>query len=281
MTVQKRCENHFQKRNYLWSAGCVTAVLCAALSMASPTQAVSIYTFESLNSPGVLDSQDNWEHSGVGGTPLIDVVTGTNGSKVAVNTGPPFAQFATRVNDSTFSIPSFTGNESAAYIQADFRFIASGNFWFYIRGPGNLSPGIGLIDGAATGLNTPAFAVREGAGGAYSFVAVTGANQNDWLRIRLTMDFTANGDDGFGDVSYMNLTQGDLAFTSVAGFQDVDLKMGSVDAEIFDALQIRTDLDVPQSQIDNLTVAVPEPSSLCLTGVAFSSLAFCGWRRRR
>jgi len=280
MTVQKRCENYVRRRNSIGSAGCVAAVLCAAIAIASPAHAASVYTFEGLTSPADLAPQDNWVHSGTSGTPHIDVISGTNGSNVAVNTGPANAQFATRDNDGAFSIPGFTGNETDAYIQADFRFINSGNFWFHIRGTGNLSPGIGLIDDAPSGPSTPAFAVRKGGGGSNLYVAVTGADQGDWLRIRLTMDFTANGGDGFGDISYMNLTQGDLSFTSVAGLQNVDLDMSGVDATTFDALQIRTDLNVPQSQIDNLTVHVPEPNG-CLLCVMGGGLLLMVLRRRQ
>jgi hypothetical protein len=121
----------------------------------------------------------------------------------------------------------------------------------------------------SAGLLRRASGVRGAGNGTQTEALVPGGvNSGDWLRIRLTMDLSANGGAGFGDVSFKNLTQGDSSFTAVTGLQGVDLQMGGIDATLWNSLHIRSDLSQPNSRIDNLTVQVPEPNGwlLCVVG---------------
>ena len=118
------------------------------------------------------------------------------------------------------------------------------------------SPVFGLMHREGTPL--PRFGMREADAGASTFGLVpSGVKAGDWLRVRLVIDFQANGGRGFGDVYFKNLTQGDPKFLPVSGLQDVNLAMGGVDASAWDAITIRTDWARVNSRIDNLTIQAP------------------------
>lgn len=264
----------------------ILAFVVVQLISVRPTHAISVYTFESLTTPGDLPPQDNWSDASSGGA-FIDVTAGagSNTSTVAVSPGGGLSiHQARRQNDGAFSIPNFTGTETNAYLQADFRVINGVNFNFYVTGLGGISPWIGIIDDvpAVPAIVTPHFALRGASHGTSDYAPIpAGYDQGDWLRIRLEMDLTANGGNGFGDVSFQNLTQGDTGFTSVAALQDRNLNMGAVDASQWNTMGIRTDVDATASQIDNLTTAVPEPSTLVLAALGLLSLGMTRRRRHR
>lgn len=252
--------------------------------VATKTFAIT-YTFEGLTN-GSLAGQDNW--TSFGGSSLVATGSGFDTTKVLQNPGTSGAHFNVRQNNVGFNFGSFTGTETSAILQFDVRVNSTPsvneNIGFYladVNGAVSLSPQI-QYGNTSTGVN-PIFAVVK-ANGAGSFSASLPGTVNfgDWVRVRLTMDFTANGGDGFGSVSMSDLTQG-TGFAAVTGLQNLALGMSNVAVieSSWDSLWTRTDL-ASGLTADNLTVAqssVPETGSLwpCL----FATGVFGLLRRRR
>jgi hypothetical protein len=264
----------------------VGLVLVAA---ASQSPAATIYDFEGLNSGQDLIGQDGWVIKSTSWTGDIDVASGSgvNTSQVARGSGT-VSGGALRVNDASYSFPSFQGNETNVFMQADVRLGTSSirtamfglghdvNGDDYIgTGPPELGPrfGVGYQD-----YGTDSFVVRA-ADNTITTRSIATANggasagsSTDWFQVRLLMDFTADAGDGSGSLFYRNLTAGDTSFSPVTGLQNVDLNLASTETDptTWDTLYIRLH---DGSQIDNLDpTSVPEPSSMLL--VASGAAAF-------
>lgn len=178
-------------------------------------QAVEVYTFESLAVNNFIDGQDLWKDQPGQGDAVISLDDTGNGTKVVrhLRTGV-FDQVAyiTRTNNSSFNFVSFTGMETNAVIQ----FEASGEHaamfalgcdrngdGLLLSADGELGPSFGVYDRN--------FRIQEAnLGTAYD----DGFNQgggdgnsgNDWYRLQLRLDFTANDGEGIGSLYFMNLT---------------------------------------------------------------------------
>ena len=176
---------------------------------------------------------------------------------------------ASRLNDATFSIPSFTGNETDAYFQADFGlpywgtelalgYDADSSGTIFIT-PSTLTTEIGPK--ILVGCNPTAIGFQViAANGNYNDSKVSNTPYGtcpDWVRLRLVMDFTANGGQGAGDLYYQNLTAGDSALQPVAGLQNINLGLNSVGTDATNPARwnaMWTNMWGEGNQLDNIVV---------------------------
>lgn len=262
----------------------IALVGALAFSLITAKQAFAVtYMFENLNT-GTLAGQDNWTTVGPGGSSLVGTGSGFNTSKVLQNPGTGGAHFTIRQNNLGFSFGTFYGTETNAVLEFDVRVnstpLVNENVAFYVGDVnGNVSSSPQIQYGnTGTGVN-PIFAVvKANATGSFSASLPGTVSFGDWVRVRLTMDFTANAGDGFGSVTMANLTQS-TGYTAVTGLQNLALGMsnGAVNEAAWDAMWTRTDL-ASSMTADNLTVIVPEPGSSIL---ALMGILFAGFGRRR
>ena len=249
--------------------------------LAASTSVAVTYTFENLT-VGNLVGQDNWALVGSGSSFQITGGVGTDSTLVFQNPGVSAANFDIRQNNGMFSFGSFTGSETSAVLQFDVRVNSTPgenqNFAYYVgdvNGAVSSSPQI-QYGNTSSGTN-PVFVIVGANSGTATTVSVPGTvNFGDWVSVRLTMDFTANGGDGLGSLSFADLTQA-TGFTPVSGLQNVALGMqnppvghGTVTPSAWDTLWLRSDT-ASSATGDNLTVIVPEPGSswLALAGGLF------------
>lgn len=207
--------------------------------------------------------------------------SGVNGSKVATNDlVPDSAEGLTRLNDAQFSFPTFSNAELQAFIQFDFRKPtpdSSGEASAFrvgrdanLDGHFSFSEGIGIryqnggfsFD-TAVNLSTPVY--RN---------AINAGNFDDWFRLRLQMDFTANAGEGQGVLSYQNLTRGDGQFTTLtSGTLRLSNLVAGARPSDWNAFFIPVQRG---NESDNLVVGViPEPARL-----AWVAMVLGGLRRR-
>ncbi len=203
---------------------------------AASVQAAATYTFESLTTGTDLAGQDNWVAVGFGSvSPTVGVGTGVNATKIAQGKFG-FAGIARRTNDANFSFPQFSGNETAAVSQFDVfdptltPFGNLGSYFAMGHGSG-IGPLVGFNAGTSAGQGgTGSFDIREAQNGVNHYAAFPASvNAGDWLRLTFTQNFTANGGDGAGSLSYQDLTTG-TPLTPVAGLQNINLKLSNMPA---------------------------------------------------
>lgn len=203
----------------------------------STSEAVEVYTFESLTINNFINGQDHWKDQLGQGDAVISLDATGNDTKVVRHFKTVvFDQVAylTRTNDPSFNFVYFTGSESNAVIQ----FEASGEHvaMFALgcdrNGDGLLLSTDGEL-GPAFGIYDRNFRIQEAnLGTAYD----DGFNQgggdgnsgNDWYRLQLRLDFTADGGEGLGSLYFMNLTDHDTSFHIVSGMRDRPLGLGSL-----------------------------------------------------
>ncbi len=257
-----------------WTLGIAAALSGAWVS----TSVASVYTFESL-STGAIATQDNWT-SYVGGA-AVDTPSGTGNPSTRVFTASGatnIESFGSRINDGSFSIPAFTGSETAAVLQFDLRLTTSGNnqatfgVGYDVNGSGSVEAGIALkelspVIGADYISGTPSFIVAIN-GGHFPFLAYpafpSGFAAGDWIRVRLDMDLTANGGDGSGVLSAQNLTTSG-AMTAITGPLNLSLLTSGPAPSLWNAMYAESYGGTANGgESDNLTVLVPEPASLGL-----------------
>ena len=211
--------------------------ICLAFSLWGTSllllSAADVYDFESLN-PGALAGQDQWTLDSGGGSASViaDSADPENTTKVArhdQSAVPQLPAVLTRINNATFNYLSFEGNETAAVIQ----FEATGEYVAVLALGRDLNDD-GLLR-AQNGELGPSFGVsdrnflvqqaNEGTSYTDNFNAGGGDGNsgNDWYRIQLRMDFTANAGDGIGSLYFKNLSQNDSSFHSVSGTRNVPL----------------------------------------------------------
>jgi hypothetical protein len=82
--------------------------------------------------------------------------------------------------------------------------------------------------GPSFGVSDRNFLIQEASGGTsytdnFNAGGGDGNSGNDWYRIQLRMDFTANSGDGIGSLYFKNLSQNDTSFHSVSGTRNVPL----------------------------------------------------------
>jgi hypothetical protein len=261
----------------------ITHAILLLLSAGSISAQTTVYNFENLN-PGTISGQDNWIGTHYYGTQAyVANGTGANTTKIATNDlMPDSADSLRRVNNGTFSFLSFTGTETQAFIQFDFRkptADSSGEASAFRFGIDVDSSGFLEFDESrALRYQNGSFTFdNSNIGPGVSRSSVGAGNFDDWYRFRLLMDFTANAGQGLGTTFYQNLTRGDTEFTQLTSGS---LQLGTLEAgaqpQFWNTVQITAQRG---SGADNLTVGVvPEPSAtfLILAGAASASL----FRRR-
>jgi len=259
-------------------------VFCISATLVTrPAQADSVYTFEGLRNND-LAGQDGWKYfagQGVGVTPGA----GSDTSNVAY--APDLGGGAdTRTNDANFSFQAFTGAETAAVLQYDVRIDPNTNYYNYFSDTGfavgnraDIGPTFGIV-----GTGKPnAFYIREAAFGNFYYGSLPpNVADGDWLRLRLTLNFTAHGGDGAGSLEYEDLTTG-TSFTPIAALQGIDLKLSNMSTgpSAWNEMYVR--IEGPGLSADNLspnvTTAAPLPSSSFAGAVLFACLGISRLRR--
>lgn len=135
--------------------------------------------------------------------------------------------------DGPWSVPVYAGNESATYFQFDARVNLLG-VRFGVAADINNSKHVTFADTSERGVEVVlgadslvGVALRDATGveTASPLDAAAGAVDGDWVRVRVVMDLAANSGAGSASVYAMNLTAGDLAFSQVAGLQDIPLAL--------------------------------------------------------
>jgi len=204
---------------------------------AAAAPADEMYDFESLSPFYFIHGQDNWvDQPGQGQAVIVDDETPDNGSQVVRHhptVGFNESAFITRVNDTTFSFEPFTGSESLAVLQFECTgdHIAMFALGHDHNGDGMVRSADGEI-GPAFGTNDRQFAIQQANyGPTYAVDFGSGNSKDDWYRIRLRIDFSANDGDGSGTLFYMNLTDGDDEFVPVAGLEDINLDLSEMHPE--------------------------------------------------
>ena len=212
---------------------CGTALAASALTTVSGA-ADEVYDFESLGTLQFIDGKDNWVDQPGQGQAVVDVDdTAINGTKIVRHFKTVVfdqSAYITRVNDAIFGFEPFTGNETSAVIQFDCTgdHIATFALGFDRNGDGMLLAADGEL-GPAFGTDDRRFVVQQANLGSIAGVDFpSGDSKDDWYRIRLHVDFTANGGDGAGSLSYLNLTDGESVYQPVDGLQDVNLNLTSL-----------------------------------------------------
>jgi hypothetical protein len=254
----------------------------ASAYAAAPTTEVS-YDFNSLTGSDTppftnLDGQDNWTSNGfIFDVPIpewyvgVTETLGFDGTPALrfQRVGPGYGADASRLNDSSFSIPDY-GVVGGGFFQADFCIGYWGNF-FAMAYDGNTdgkirktSPdeiGPQLVVGSHANVQIRVISA-DGVTTTTSLADANGATGGDWIRLRLVMDFTANGGHGLGSVYYQNLSAGDTMLQPLAGLQDINLGLdlnatdGSNPA-LWNAMWLH--MEGATNQLDNIVLARNTP----------------------
>ncbi len=286
-----------------------SAILALCVWTLGGTALGSLYTFEDV-STGTLNGQDNWAYypaypsNGF----VVQDGTGTNTSQVAKSVSSRPA-FAIRPNDANFSFAPHSSTETAAVFQYDIQARTTDTVSTYF-GCAHDADGSGSIN--TVNERGPAFGIIKGASSAYGFAiqhlgnsvgdsvvenfatwtaAERAALDGDWLTLRMSVDFTANGGNGAAQLSYMNLTDGETAFSDIGSPVNLGLTTrytgtyaALANPANWDTMAIARGNDTGMA-VDNLmpnldSIAVPEPSSSVIFGLALLGLIGCRRRRR-
>ncbi len=203
-----------------------------------PLPAVEVYDCELLQTNQTLHGQDGWRvQAGLG---QVDVLPGgieDNATLVlrhhhTVTANQP--AFATRTNDARFDFVAFTGTETNAIIQfeATGEYVALFALGSDLNGDGILTAEAGEL-GPAFGLFDRKFRIQEANLGTthddnFNLGGGDANSGNDYYRLQLRMDFTANGGDGLGTLAFKNLTDGDTGFHTVPGVRSQPLELNGL-----------------------------------------------------
>jgi len=271
-------------------AGMMLAGLAGLGGVAGPIA----YTFEGL-SLGALGGQDGWSGTATGSQVALGSVA-PNLTRVVTSTVDSSRY---RSSGGAFIWPTYSSSDTAAEFLVEFR-------------PGNetnagvlLSFGTSVSNGFAFGMWGSKFSLGTAGQGYGSVFAESAFGLNpwnigpntDWYRVRLLVDFTANGGGAAAWMSYMNLTAGDTSFSTVGmnNLQNVNLNLlGLADVPSrnpanWSRMTLRLEVNTGAGivpEVDNLTpyvaadppAIVPEPSALLLLCLA---VALRGVQRRR
>lgn len=219
-----------------------------------------------------LDGNGNWVHVGNDNNKwVIDgdahgLPAGYSGNFVYGNVGASDSQY-TRKNDTNFS---YSLNDSGTIT---FTFLARGRDTAgnQIIALGADANGNGRIDGGVEpgeigftfGVSVGNWHVREANFGISSNAAHgLGSGGNDSYELRLLVDPEANGGDGSGSFSYLNITAGD-AWVEVAALQNINLRFSRMNAAVrspssWDGLYLR--LGGNGCQVDSIVIDQYDPS---------------------
>ena len=111
------------------------------------------------------------------------------------------------------------------------------------------------MEGVGIRLQMGRFMILNDNFGPYgSRLMLDAGDTGDWYRMRLTMDFTADGGRGIGTLEYMNLTRGDTEFSLAAsGTLDLDQLAPAAAVRFWDTITVAVGTNL---EVDNLTVGV-------------------------
>ena len=222
----------------------ISGVVSTAGAVPTAGGTVVSYDFNSLSGNDTphftnLDGQDNWTSIGFrrdnpipGWYVGVTQTLGFDGTPALrfQRTGSGVGADASRLNDGSFSIPDFN-DADVGFFQVDFGIGCWGED-FALAYDANSDGVIRKTDPSEIG---PRLRVGNETRAQISVISAddvttkvplanaNGAVGGDWVRLRLVMDFTANGGQGSGSVYYQNLAAGDTAFQPLAGLQNVNL----------------------------------------------------------
>ncbi len=218
----------------------ILAGLLAAPARTQGCPSSSSYDFNTLTGSDVqpfwpLHGQDGWTAVSKNTAVALGVTatTGPDGTQAIrfQEVGPGVGAQASRLDDSSFALPAFVGTETDAYLQADVYV----SFWGNGLGLGTDVDLDGAIRETQPGELGPRVYLASNSGGGVSFrsasgvltqvpiASADGAAGDEWIRVRVVMDFGTNNGAGKASVLAMNLTQGSTTFHAVAGLQVLDL----------------------------------------------------------
>jgi hypothetical protein len=261
-------------------------ILAAALTENADAQSCgNAYDFNNLAGDDAhpytpLDGQDGWTAESFN-TSVPCGVTATLGYD-----GTPSLRFqqvgagvgcdASRLNDTSYAIPTFLGTEVSAFCQADFGVGYWGNeFALAYDVDGN-----GQVRRSETGERGPRIKVGSHANVGITVVSAAGNSTmvplstaggtggGDWLRLRLVMNLTANGGSGSGSVDYINLTNGETDWTPLQGMQGIDLELSPGSGDASDPANwsaVWLHFEGATNELDNIDVGL----QTCDVGVAY------------
>ena len=226
------------------------AVMAGGLAMllgAPAAQAVDgvTYDFEDLPLNHVLNAQDGWyfqpdfgwlvtrqDDSPANGTQVVQPLAG-------VASG--FFAYLTRPNNSAFRYSPYFGNETSAVSQVDVNAMAAAGValgrdingdQLLMLESGERGPAFGTFRDSQQSVAN--FVIQSVDGVVHAAPLITAqrcCNQDDdWYRLQLRMDLTANDGAGAGSLYYKNLTRGDDRFQAVAELQNVNLHLDQMSA---------------------------------------------------
>lgn len=249
----------------------LVAVAAATLPGVLPA---ATYTFENLTPDAAIVGQDGWINAS--NTPAnnpskVEAGVGVNTSQVLrFQTSAQNSTHLHRQNDANFSFTPFTGSETNLLFEFDVYFVATTSepsfsviqFGQPLAAGSNVAPFFGYTTYSYPGSPGPSFMFRAARFGALSFTPIAGAAvANDWLRMRMELDLTANGGQGSANVFYKNLTNGDADYTPIAAFQNLNAGIsGGVSS--WDSLYVRFDGPNTEKRGDNLTVGLTMPQTV-------------------
>ncbi len=185
------------------------AGLCFSISVSA--QAITTYDFNSL-STGDINGQDNWGTEDQGGNCCNNLYIATpssyNGTNYAdaINGGGNRNLDIWRINDGSFSIPTFTGDEAYTYIQ----FAATSGWWGNVFGLGYDADGDTKVLrddvnelGVRLQVATSSAELRFiDASGTTTAAAYSMNNSTDWYQFRVVMNLTGKQRTGIGKRIY-------------------------------------------------------------------------------
>jgi len=222
------------------------------------------YGFEGLNVNKQLAGQGNWQLWSTVPTQdqTVKMGDGVNTTTVA---GYPSTGIGiiSRVNDANFSFPTFTGTETNVKLEAEIRVAAEGGPHIALGGDVD---GSGSLSGASEvgpwfGIaNNGQFYIRNAGFGAENQTPVAGEGVaiDDWVRVRMVVDFTANGGSGSASLFYKDLTRGDADFVPVAALQNIDINLSAAASPAtWNGIITRTDGGL--GQYDNIVIGFAGP----------------------
>lgn len=271
------------------SSSLCRVVLCLAFTPLAFTRVNgATYTFNGL-SAGNVAGQDGWVANFGDSSDVIQAGTGFNTSNVMANpvtAGPTGVHRMSRTNDANFSFGSLVG--------------ATGlTLSFDTQVYNNASDALDFINfgvaDTADAHGSPALAFLQQNGGipqvAFGSTAQSGTfnlpatTTNDWIRLSLVMDFTANSGQGTGVLTYQDLTIGGPVMTITSG---LNLGNPTPNEAFWTTMWSRSD-NGPGAALshvvqDNLTVtptfaAVPEMNGAWIAG-GCALLLIGHWVRR-
>jgi hypothetical protein len=198
-----------------------------------PLHGIERYDCEGLATNQLLHGQDGWRvQAGFGQVEVLPGGITDNATIVLRHQHMVTADqpaFATRTNDARFDFVPFTGTETNAIIQfeATGEHLAMFALGCDLNGDGILTADAGEL-GPAFGVFDRKFRIQEANLGDthddnFNLGGGDGNSGNDYYRLQLRLDFTANGGDGLGSLVFKNLTDGDTGFHSVPGVRNQPL----------------------------------------------------------